>query len=587
MPAVHSESLCHLGVGIDTARYGHHVSFLRDDRQPAAPPLLIMESHEGYQKLRQQLHKLHQRHSNAQIHVRVDAAGQYADNLLRFLQTLQLPITLSVGEPKRNRDYHRAVSPKRKADATESHAMARFAVTERPAATRNIPGEMLVLRRVAGRLEAQVRQTTRSTNQLHQLMAGVFPELATLVSDLSAKWLLRLLKKYPTAPRIAAASLSSLKKISYLKTTTAREIQAAAASTVGTLNGPVVEKVVQQQVEQLERSLDAEESLKKLLVQAYEALPASNHQFVESIKGIGQVTAAALVATMVSIDRFDSAEKLVGYYGIFPEEVTSGVDKHGRPLPPGTMRMSAKGNDLVRGLLWNCAMAAAQHNPAVRALFRRLKARGVRGDVAMGYCMTKLLHLVYGVWNSGRPFDPNHYPWEGTRSIDSEPADPTPAAQEKTAGRKGQSPESKAVTAASSKVRPHAEPVKAALPNATDDFVDFAWLRRQITMKQVLEQLGWLDCLRHMSPGQFRGPCPIHGEKHSRHRTFSVNLDKHTFQCFHPPCSVSGNALDLWAAVHRLELGAAAKHLAHVVGIDLSEKPKRTQREEPVKKHEL
>src|SRR2546426_6186596 len=166
------ESLCHLGVGIDTARYGHHVSFLRDDRQPAAPALSITESHEGYEKLHEQLHKLHQRHPKAQIRVHVDAAGQYADNLLGFLHSLDFPITLSVGEPKRNRDYHRAVSPKRKADATESHAMARFAVAERPAATANTPHEMLVLRRVAGRLEAQVRQTTRSTNQLHQLMAG-------------------------------------------------------------------------------------------------------------------------------------------------------------------------------------------------------------------------------------------------------------------------------------------------------------------------------------------------------------------------------------------------------------------------------
>lgn len=34
----------HLGVGIDTARYGHHVSFLRDDKQPAANPLAITES---------------------------------------------------------------------------------------------------------------------------------------------------------------------------------------------------------------------------------------------------------------------------------------------------------------------------------------------------------------------------------------------------------------------------------------------------------------------------------------------------------------------------------------------------------------
>jgi hypothetical protein len=38
-------------------------------------------------------------------------------------------------------------------------------------------------------------------------------------------------------------------------------------------------------------------------------------------------------------------------------------------LPAGTLHMSRKGNDLVRGYLWNAARAAIRHNPAVRALY--------------------------------------------------------------------------------------------------------------------------------------------------------------------------------------------------------------------------
>jgi len=37
-------SLDRIGVGIDTARYGHRVSFLRPDRKPAAKPLTVMEN---------------------------------------------------------------------------------------------------------------------------------------------------------------------------------------------------------------------------------------------------------------------------------------------------------------------------------------------------------------------------------------------------------------------------------------------------------------------------------------------------------------------------------------------------------------
>ena len=50
-----ASALDRLGVGIDTARYGHRVSFLRPDRQPAAKPLTVLETHAGYQALRERL----------------------------------------------------------------------------------------------------------------------------------------------------------------------------------------------------------------------------------------------------------------------------------------------------------------------------------------------------------------------------------------------------------------------------------------------------------------------------------------------------------------------------------------------------
>ena len=40
-----------IGVGIDTSRYGHHVTFLNADLQPAAVPLQITETRAGYDRL--------------------------------------------------------------------------------------------------------------------------------------------------------------------------------------------------------------------------------------------------------------------------------------------------------------------------------------------------------------------------------------------------------------------------------------------------------------------------------------------------------------------------------------------------------
>jgi len=571
-----AETVKHFGVGIDTHRYGHCVTFLREDRQPATKPLIVKECREDYQQLESALRRLHAQDPQAHFHIRIDAAGQYALNLERFLRQLTLPMTLSVGEPKRNKDYQRAHFPKRKSDATESYAMARFAIVERPDATPATSEEMSLLADVASRLHVQAGDTTRAVNRLHKWMARAFPELATLVSDLSASSILTLLYRYPTAERIARAKLSSLTDIPYLGQNKAIQIHSAAQRSVATFRGELAEAVIRESVQQVQQAQNTKKTLENLMLDAYRALPAGNHVYVDTIQGIGQVTAAVLVSKIVSIDRFPSPAHLVGYFGIFPEENTSGVDRFGNPVPPGTMRMSAKGNDLVRAYLWNAAKSAIVHNPAVRALYRRLRAGGKRGDVALGHCMAKLLHLVFAVWTSGKPFDKDHYPWEPTKAPES---GESRAAQENTAGHRDVLPkEKKVVTAANLSVETSTPKVKpSASQTSTKAAVDYAYLREQITIEQILRHLGVLDQLRARG-SQRRGPCPIHGSEHPRSRSFSVNLAKNVFQCFHPDCAAQGNALDLWVAVRRLPLHDAALDLAETFHLQLN----RNREEEPV-----
>ena len=176
---IQSNSTLSIGVGLDTARYGHHVTFLRQDLQFATEPFGFVESREGYDQLREALQQLTQRHDNVHFHIRIDAAGQYSTNLQRFLYALDFPKTISVGEPKRNKDYRSVHFPKRKADPVESHACARFAIVEHPKETPDTPSEFLQLREVFSALQSQTKRTTRLTNQLHNRLSRAFPELAT------------------------------------------------------------------------------------------------------------------------------------------------------------------------------------------------------------------------------------------------------------------------------------------------------------------------------------------------------------------------------------------------------------------------
>jgi transposase len=567
------------GVGIDTARYGHHVSFLRPDCQPAAKPMTVMESREGYRQLQQQLDLLHRRHPDARLYVRIDAAGQYAANLERFLRQLPLPLEISVGEPARNKAYRQAHFPKRKADSVESLANARYAVVERPPASSEVPPEFAALREVASQLESQVRQSTRLSNRLHNQLARVFPELAVVASSISAAWVLQLLAKYPTPQKIARAQLRSLEAIAYIPQGKAAEVLEAARHSVGSFQGDVAEELIQRLVAQLQQSQAAAKALEKLLEKTFKALPEGGHRQVPTLHGIGIATAAVLVAKIISIDRFTSVERLISYFGIFPEENTSGVDKHGNPVPPGTMRMSPKGNDLARRYLYMAAMTAVRDNPAVRAVYARQRARGKRGDVALGHCMRKLLQQVFAVWVTNRPYDPEAYPHRKAQQ-QAEASDKAQA-ESKAAGRnKGQGPKRKAVTAASANVAGNQPSVKAtvASPQASSPqppaLIDFAAIRRQVTMQQILARLGYLDRLIGSGP-QRRGPCPLHADEHPHGRSFSVNLNKNVCQCFHPPCGLKGNVLDLWARYHRLPLREAALNLAEAFSLDTPRTEKR------------
>src|SRR5207302_9872411 len=143
-------------------------------------------------------------------------------------------------------------------------------------------------------------------------------------------------------------------------------------------------------------------------------------------------------------------------------------------------------NDLVRKYLWNAARSAVLHNPAVRALYSRLKGRGVSGSVALGHCMRKLLHLVYAVWRTGVPFDPEYHDWEGPAAA---------AESEEAAGHSPESPPVRpVVTAAGASIAEgsSASQSKAQSEAGVRGGIDYAWLRDQVSMAAVLGELGWL-----------------------------------------------------------------------------------------------
>jgi len=95
--------------------------------------------------------------------------------------------------------------------------------------------------------------------------------------------------------------------------------------------------------------------------------------------------------------------------------------------------------------------------------------------------------------------------------------------------------------------------------------VDFNVVRAEITMQQVLDEIGFR--VTHKSGDQLRGPCPVHGSTSKHSRAFSVNVSEGRYYCH--KCSSHGNQLELYAAVKDLSIYQAAIDLCHALGHDV------------------
>jgi transposase len=120
-----------------------------------------------------------------------------------------------------------------------------------------------------------------------------------------------------------------------------------------------------------------------------------------SIPGVGDKTAAVILAEVQDISRFDDVRQLVAYAGLCPQERQSGTSVRGRP------QLSKRGNARLRKALYMPALSAMRWNPLLKAAAERLLARGKCKMAAIGALMRKLLHLAYGVLKNNKQFDPN------------------------------------------------------------------------------------------------------------------------------------------------------------------------------------
>jgi transposase len=123
-------------------------------------------------------------------------------------------------------------------------------------------------------------------------------------------------------------------------------------------------------------------------------------ELLDSIPGVGEATAAALLAEVPDFSQYRSARQVAAFAGLVPRERQSGSSVKGR------VRLSKIGNARLRKALYFPAITALRCSPFFQQWAEGLRQRGKSKMAVIGAAMRKLIHLAYGVLKSGKPFDP-------------------------------------------------------------------------------------------------------------------------------------------------------------------------------------
>jgi transposase len=123
---------------------------------------------------------------------------------------------------------------------------------------------------------------------------------------------------------------------------------------------------------------------------------------LQSIKGVGWVTAAWTLVTTLNFTSCDTVDALTSYAGLAPMPRQSGSSVWHRPAIGHT------GNSRLRTAFYMATLSAAQHNPIIKAFYVRLREAGKPEKVARCASARKLLHIAWAVVKKDQQFDP-HY----------------------------------------------------------------------------------------------------------------------------------------------------------------------------------
>lgn len=391
-----------LYVGIDVGKRFHVVSAVGGSGEEVFRNHRVETSREGFEQLDRRIRRVGPR---SEARIACEASGPYWLPLFEYLVGLRYDVV--VANPIQVAAFRNQGIRGSKTDGIDSLLVAQ--VLRMGALSGGVPStDRLLSLRVLTRHRAELGRTVGSMKRcILNIMDILFPEYhqAMPKTRMFTQSSLKILKTAPCPEDWEDLDLSQLEEevhaISGLfRREKLMELRDLAQDSIGAKlarRGLTIQ--LRCLVEQLEFTLEQSKVLEGEIKAMYEELQDT----LTTIPGVGMLNAALIRAEFGDLSRFEQRRSppaaMVAYCGLDPKLSESGESR-------GKVRMSKRGSFYLRRALIQSAHVASQYDPMFRKIYQSQRERGKHHTVALSLVARKMVHVIYALLKSGRPYQP-------------------------------------------------------------------------------------------------------------------------------------------------------------------------------------
>ncbi|MBP1717058.1 MAG: transposase of ISPca8 [Deltaproteobacteria bacterium] len=393
-----------LVVAVDIGKSVHY-GYFRAPLGEEVKPFPFANTHKGFQEFWQKLSQFQRQQGLEECVIGFESTGPYAEPLFHYLRSQEAKL-VQINPLHTKRLKELTGNSPNKTDRKDPRVIADV-ISLGHALTLVVPeGAAAELRRLIHARERAMKRRTALFNQLHYLMAVVFPEFLEVMKKISTKTAMYLIKNHPTPQHIVAMGLESLrkvlKKMSCGKITEerARRLFEAAQESIGIREG---QQGILIEIRYLISAVEEENGfiadLEKQMFFSLNQIPYSHS--ILSIKGIGKITAAGLIGEVGDFRKFKTIAEITKLAGLDLYEISSGKHK-------GQHRISKRGRSLMRKLLYFAVVNMIRSHGLLHKPWQQMVQRGMPTMKAMVALSRKLLRVIFALARDNTIYQENY-----------------------------------------------------------------------------------------------------------------------------------------------------------------------------------